>query len=106
MEAVTSAMQQLRQVRLKEQLARPIRWEPQNTLHKPDPEMAKAFEIAANEMNPATRMNTRDWLLVATWWLLKERTTLANCNRHPRAVKLTLTISGYLRAVAARRDVR
>lgn len=82
MEAVTGATQHLRQARLKEQLARPIRYEPQNMLHKADPEIAKAFEASVNEEKQATSMITRDWLRVATWWLLKARATLANCNRH------------------------
>lgn len=81
-EAITSAMQQLRQVRIKEQLARPIRYEPQNALHKPDAEIVKAFEESVNEESHFTRMITRDWLRIATWWLLKARATLANCNRH------------------------
>lgn len=82
MEAVSSAMQHLRRVRLKEQLARPVRYEPQNTLHKPDPATVKIFEASVNEELQIRRLITRDWLRVATWWLLKARATLANCNRH------------------------
>lgn len=82
MEAVSSAMQHLRRVRLKEQLARPIRYEPQNALHRPDSATVKIFEASMNEELQIRRLITRDWLRVATWWLLKARTTLANCNRH------------------------
>ncbi|KAJ5089664.1 hypothetical protein N7532_008348, partial [Penicillium argentinense] len=82
LEAVASAMQHLRQVRLQEQLARPIRYEPQSTLHKPDAETIKLFEASMNEELQVRRLITRDWLRVATWWLLKARATLANCSRH------------------------
>ncbi|KAJ5923526.1 hypothetical protein N7454_008771 [Penicillium verhagenii] len=82
MKAVTSAMQQLRQVRHQEQLARPIRYVPQNKLHRPPQDTIKAFELSVNEELQARRLITRDWLRVATWWLLKTRATLASCNRH------------------------
>lgn len=82
LEAVASAMQQLRQVRLKEQLARPIRYERQNMVHTPNPELLKIFETSVNEELQVRRLITRDWLRVATWWLLKARATLANCGRH------------------------
>lgn len=81
-EAIHSAMQQLRQARLKEQLARPIQYEKQNVLHKPDAELARAFEATIHEGSHFTRMIIRDWLRIATWWLLKARATLANCNTH------------------------
>ncbi|KAJ5759178.1 hypothetical protein N7520_006334 [Penicillium odoratum] len=82
MEAVTSAMQQLRQVRLQEQLARPIRYIPQTKLHRPDQDTIKIFESSVNEELQARRLITKDWLRIATWWLLKARATLANSNRH------------------------
>ncbi|KAJ5093532.1 hypothetical protein N7456_009393 [Penicillium angulare] len=82
MEAVNSAMYQLREVRLQEQLARPIRFEPQNKVHKPDEDTIKIFESSINEERQIRRLITSDWLRVATWWLLKARATLANCSRH------------------------
>ncbi|KAJ5267526.1 hypothetical protein N7478_010334 [Penicillium angulare] len=81
-EAVNSAMYQLREVRLQEQLARPIRFEPQNKVHKPDEDTIKIFESSINEERQIRRLITSDWLRVATWWLLKARATLANCSRH------------------------
>lgn len=71
MEAVNSAMQQLRQVRLQEQLSRPIRFEPQDQLHRPDHDTLKAFEASANDELRVRRLTISDWLQVATWWLLK-----------------------------------
>ena len=82
MEALTSAMQHLRQVRLQEQLARPIRYVPQKKTHKPDQDTLKLFESSVNEELQARRLIIRDWLRLATWWLLKARATLVNCGRH------------------------
>ncbi|CAG8197792.1 unnamed protein product [Penicillium olsonii] len=82
MEAVTSAMQHLHHVRHQEQISRPIRVEPQNQLHRPSPELSKLFEASVNYELQIRRLIPRDWLRVATWWLLKARATLANCNRH------------------------
>ncbi|KAJ5225670.1 hypothetical protein N7468_006895 [Penicillium chermesinum] len=81
-EAVSSVMQQLQQVRLQEQAARPLRYVPQNKIHKPDPEVARAFQSSVNEELQVRRLITRDWIRVATWWLLKARATLVNCSRH------------------------
>ncbi|CAG8008204.1 unnamed protein product [Penicillium nalgiovense] len=81
-EAVMSAMQHLRDVRHQEHISRPIRFELQNQLHKPTAETLKIFEASINDGFQITRLITRDWLRVATWWLLKARATLANCNRH------------------------
>lgn len=78
----TSSMHQQFHIGSKEQLARPLRYEPQNTLHKPDAEMRRAFETSINEEPQTTKMTPRDWLRIATWWLLKARVTLANCNKH------------------------
>ncbi|KAJ5994461.1 hypothetical protein N7451_010185 [Penicillium sp. IBT 35674x] len=82
MGAITSAMQQLRQVRLQEQLARPMRYVPQNKMHKPDQDTLQAFDSSVYEELQARKLITRDWLRIATWWLLKARATLANCGRH------------------------
>ena len=70
-EAVESAMQQLQQVRLQEQSLRPLRFEPQDKFHKPDADINKEFERTAYGELKVRRLNTRDWLLVAVWWLLK-----------------------------------
>jgi hypothetical protein len=70
-EAVTSAMQHLRDVRYQEHISRPIRFEPQNQLHKPTAEMLKILEASVSDGLQITRLITRDWLRMATWWLLK-----------------------------------
>ncbi|KAJ5173056.1 hypothetical protein N7492_005649 [Penicillium capsulatum] len=81
-QAIASAMQELRQLRLDEQLARPVRYEPQNKLHRPDPDIAKTFKESVNQKLETRRLSASDWLRFATWWLLKARNSLANCSRH------------------------
>lgn len=70
-DAVATAMQQLQQTRLKDQSLQPLRFEPQDKFHKPDAELNKNFENSAFDELRVRRLNTRDWLLVAVWWLLK-----------------------------------
>ena len=70
-EAVSSAMQHLRDLRHQEHISRPIRFEPQNRLHRPTAEMLKIFEASVNDRLHVSRLTTRDWLRAATWWLLK-----------------------------------
>lgn len=82
MEAITSATQELRQVRLEEQTPRPVRYEAQSKLHKPDPDILRIFEASAKEEVQIRRPSIGDWLRISTWWLLKARVTLANCSRH------------------------
>ena len=48
-EAVTSAIQHLHDVRYQEHLSRPIRFEPQNQLHKPTAETLKIFEASVKQ---------------------------------------------------------
>ncbi|PLB55883.1 hypothetical protein P170DRAFT_372249 [Aspergillus steynii IBT 23096] len=77
MNAVTSAMQQLQQIRLRDQLHRPLRYEPRDKFHQPDAELIRKFDYLTN----VRRLNTNDWLRLAVWWLLKARTTLTNCEK-------------------------
>lgn len=70
-ESVTSAMKQHHDVRHQEHISRPIRFESQNQLHKPTAETLKVFEASVNDGLQITRLATRDWLRMATWWLLK-----------------------------------
>ncbi|OJJ31549.1 hypothetical protein ASPWEDRAFT_62678 [Aspergillus wentii DTO 134E9] len=80
-DAVTSAMQQLHQVRLREQSLRPLRYEPQDRFHRPDADLLKKFDESAHDELRIRRLSTGDWLRVAVWWLLKARSTLANCDK-------------------------
>lgn len=73
MEAVTSAMQHLHHVRHQEQISRPIRVGSQNQLHRPSPEILGLFEASVGYEMQIRRLIARDWLRVATWWLLKVR---------------------------------
>lgn len=55
---------------------RPLRVAPQDEIHRPDDELKAKFQDLANDELKIRRLNVRDWLRVATWWLLKARSTL------------------------------
>ncbi|KAL2863399.1 uncharacterized protein BJX67DRAFT_261294 [Aspergillus lucknowensis] len=79
--AVASAMRQLHEMQLREQQLRPLRYEPRDGLHQPDKVITEKFEASFQGEEHARPLTTRDWLTVAVWWLLKARTTLANCEK-------------------------
>ncbi|KAI9043850.1 uncharacterized protein KD926_002741 [Aspergillus affinis] len=81
MDAVSHAMQQLQQIRLRDQLHRPLRYEPRDKFHQPSDELVMKFDSLAHDELKVRRLNTNDWLRIAVWWLLKARTTLANCEK-------------------------
>lgn len=94
-EAVTSAMQHLHHVRHQEQISRPIRVESQNQLHRPPPEILKLFETSVRYEMQIRRLIAKDWLRVATWWLLKVRIShgheYATLTIHERRAQLSQT---------------
>lgn len=71
MDAVSNAMQQLQQIRLREQLHRPLRYEPRDKFHQPDAELVRKFYSSAYNELKIRRPNISDWLRIAVWWLLK-----------------------------------
>lgn len=79
MDAVTNAMQELRQIRLSEQPSRPIRYEAPDKLHNPDREVLVKFENSANDELHIRSLDNQDWLRIATWWLLKVNEILLLC---------------------------
>ncbi|KAF5864515.1 hypothetical protein ETB97_007346 [Aspergillus alliaceus] len=68
---IATAMQQLQQVQLREKLLRPLRYEPRDKLHQPDPEPKRKFNALVQDELSIKRLNRSDWLQVAVWWLLK-----------------------------------
>lgn len=70
-EAIENAMQHLHQIRLRDQLQRPLKYEPRDEFHRPDPELTKKFDELVQEELKIRRLSTSDWLRVAVWWLLK-----------------------------------
>ncbi|KAE8362527.1 hypothetical protein BDV27DRAFT_159671 [Aspergillus caelatus] len=79
--AVATAMQQLQQVQIRDSILRPLRYEPRNKLHRPDPQLMRSFDTLVQDELRIKRLNTSDWLRVAVWWLLKARATLASSDR-------------------------
>ena len=72
-EAVAEAKKTLSLIRQKEQAARPLRIVRQDPQHAPDEALKKRFQQLVDEELKIRRLNARDWLRVATWWLLKVR---------------------------------
>ncbi|KAE8385322.1 hypothetical protein BDV23DRAFT_176335 [Aspergillus alliaceus] len=62
-------------------LLRPLRYEPRDKLHQPDPEPKRKFNALVQDELAIKRLNRSDWLQVAFWWLLKTRATLASSDR-------------------------
>ncbi|KAL8795321.1 MAG: hypothetical protein Q9195_002191 [Heterodermia aff. obscurata] len=70
-EVVAEAMKTLSLIRQKEQAARPLRIVRQDPQHAPDEVLKKKFQQLVDEELKIRKLNARDWLRVATWWLLK-----------------------------------
>ena len=72
-EVVAEAMKELIKIRHKEQSAKPLRVVRQHPQHQPDEALRARFEQLAEDELKIRRLNAKDWLRVATWWLLKAR---------------------------------
>ena len=72
-EVITEAIQELARIRQKEQSARPLRIVSQDPVHQPDDILKARFQQLAEDELRIRRLNVKDWLRVATWWLLKAR---------------------------------
>lgn len=73
LEVVAEAMKELSRIRQREQSQRPLRIVPQDPVHRPDDSLRENFQELVNDELKVRRLNARDWLRVATWWLLKVR---------------------------------
>ena len=71
LEAVTEAMKELSKIRQREISKRPLRIVPQDPVHRPDDSLKEKFQDLVNDELKLRRLNAKDWLRVATWWLLK-----------------------------------
>ncbi|KAL8711963.1 MAG: hypothetical protein Q9220_003659 [cf. Caloplaca sp. 1 TL-2023] len=73
MDIVADAMQELATVRQKEQSARPLRIVREDPAHTIDDALGTRFQQLAEDELRIRRLSAKDWLRVATWWLLKTR---------------------------------
>lgn len=71
LEVVAEAMKELSNIRQREQSQRPLRIVPQDPVHRPDDSLRQKFQELVNDELKVRRLHARDWLRVATWWLLK-----------------------------------
>ena len=79
--AIDTAMGELSKVRQQEQQSRPLRIPPQRNIPLPDGELKAEFESHVQEEMDYRRLNTKDWLRIGTWWLLKARFHLQTMER-------------------------
>lgn len=70
-EALADARRQLLTVIQREQSTRPLKVLTQDPERTPDPALCALFQKSADDELQIRRLNPRDWLRVATWWLLK-----------------------------------
>ena len=77
MDVVADAMNELAKVRQKEQSARPLRIVREDPQHQADDTLRQRFQQLAEEELRIRRLSAKDWLRVATWWLLKVRSAIA-----------------------------
>ena len=80
-DVVTDAMQELSMIRQKEQSSKPLKIRPQDPVHRPDESLKTHFESDASDEMQYRKLNTKDWLRVATWWVLKAKYHLQACER-------------------------
>lgn len=79
LEVVAEAMKELSRIRQREQSQRPLRIVPQDPVHRPDDSLREKFQESVNDESKVRSSNARDWLRVATWWLLKVKGTVEVC---------------------------
>ncbi|KAL8774307.1 MAG: hypothetical protein Q9209_001058 [Squamulea sp. 1 TL-2023] len=72
-DVVADAMNELAKVRQKERSDRPLRIVRQDPIHQADSILKERFQQFAEDELRIRRLSAKDWLRVATWWLLKAR---------------------------------
>ena len=75
-EAIADAMKELSKIRQRELSSRPLRITRQDPERRPDSIISERFQKFANDELKIRRLNVKDWLRVATWWLLKVHPSL------------------------------
>ena len=70
-EAVAEAMEKLSMVNNQQRAERAMKLPRQNALHAPNAALKRCFEKQIEEEMKAKSLNTRDWLRMGTWWLIK-----------------------------------
>ena len=70
-EAVAEAMKKLSMVNNQQRAERAMKLPRQNALHAPNEALKRCFEKQIEEEMKAKSLNTRDWLRMGTWWLIK-----------------------------------
>ena len=90
-ETVAAVMKEIFLSRQSGLASRPLEVEPQDPEHRPDDELRERFQALKDIELQIRRHNTRDWLRVATWWLLKVRLLHHTYNYSTQLHRLELT---------------
>ncbi|KAL9009388.1 MAG: hypothetical protein Q9173_005576 [Seirophora scorigena] len=93
-EAVEEANQELLKVRQRDQAARPLRIVEEDPLHTVDDTLKERFQQLADEDLRIRRLSAKDWLRIATWWLLKARFNMRDVESSSPAASGSIQISG------------
>ena len=70
-EIVEEAMHELYKFRQIEMSRRPLRIRPQEAAHKPIESLKETFQSLAQDEMAFRRLNSKEWLQLGTWWLIK-----------------------------------
>ena len=73
---VHEAMQELSKIRHRELSVRRLKIRPQDPNHQADEAFKQRFQESAEYEMADRRLNSKDWLRLGTWWLLKARFNL------------------------------
>ncbi|KAI4105822.1 MAG: hypothetical protein LQ345_007213 [Seirophora villosa] len=93
-EAVEEANQELLKVRQKDQAARPLRIVEEDPLHTVDDTLKERFQQLADDELRVRWLSAKDWLRVATWWLLKARFNIRDVESCSPTVSDFIQVSG------------
>ncbi|KAL8960665.1 MAG: hypothetical protein Q9193_002669 [Seirophora villosa] len=93
-EAVEEANQELFKVRQKDQAARPLRIVEEDPLHTVDDTLKERFQQLADDELRVRWLSAKEWLRVATWWLLKARFNIPDVESSSPTVSDFIQVSG------------
>ena len=106
-DVVKAAMKELAQIRQKERMTQPLKVKAQPANQKPSDALKDELRSQADDEINYRKLNTKDWLTVGTWWLLKARFWMGELDRGGRATKSSIrgaSIRGSIRRASSIAD--
>lgn len=99
-EVVADAMKTLSIIKQKEQSARPLGIVRPDPKHQADEGLKQLFQQHVDDEREIRRLNARDWLKVATWWLLKAKYNMRLERPELTNTRASFSVSGRSRTPA------